>query len=293
MSNTICMWQAGCEDSQGPSAPMAYLIDGTTAHPSAPGQAPVAITGADPLAFLVAHWSNTREADHTILDAGQYYPRMFRGDSHGFGHPIVNELDESSFGEFLTSVEQEGIVCDDLAAICRVVQPSPQTASAYGSKIRNLLLTTCTEVESQLKGILTANGCGRRRCTQDYVKTAVPMRLDQFTVRATRYREYPPIAPFKGWDANAPTQSLPWYDVYNDTKHDRQGHLHRATLGHALSAVAALNVLLIAQYGLPAIDRYSIAFPFFTLEASPSWHPRERSYSAPRDRPSGATNFPF
>ena len=48
------------------------------------------------------------------------------------------------------------------------------------------------------------------------------------------------------WSAAQPTKSLPWYDAYNKTKHDRSLHFAEATLWNCPQAVAANLVLFTA-----------------------------------------------
>lgn len=153
-----------------------------------------------------------------------------------------------------------------------------------GSKIRNLLIIAATEMESQCKGILKANGYASPRNTGDYVKLCMPMRLDEYSVKLHRHRDYPEIWPFKGWVATDPTtgnpaatKSLPWYDAYNETKHDRENNFEKATLAHALAAVAGVHVLLFAQYG-STFMRQLTRSSFFLLGNYPTWHHKDRTY---------------
>jgi hypothetical protein len=292
MGKTICLSGAASG-----ALPRAFFVhDGKAIGPLGFEQAPLDFTG-DPIAFLKSHWPDTT-VEYATLDAGEYHPRMFRSIyPQGQGYPSPEETGETPFGEFLLSVEQESILCDDLSSICRVVHPSPANKSAFGSAIRNLLMATCTEIESQFKGIMTANRYPTpphdRWSTKDYVRVCAPMKLDEYKVRPLRYRASPPITPFIGWNAGQPTKSLPWYDAYNATKHDRQGNLNRATLEHAIAAVAALNVLLLAQYGLQSLMRYPAAFAFFSVESLPLWEARDCSYPPLRGGSGVGVDFRF
>jgi len=125
--------------------------------------------------------------------------------------------------------------------------------NAYGHEIRQLLILACTEVENLLKRVLVSNGYPAppkgRWTTNDYVKVESPLRLSFYSSELVRYPEYPPIDPFHGWDPAQPTNSLDWYEVYNKVKHDRGGIFKLATFSHAITAVAAVHVLLTAQFG--------------------------------------------
>ena len=52
----------------------------------------------------------------------------------------------------------------------------------------------------------------------DYVLLCEPLRLKAWAVRMPLYPRHREIRPFAGWDAERPTQSLPWYQAYNGTK---------------------------------------------------------------------------
>jgi hypothetical protein len=76
------------------------------------------------------------------------------------------------------------------------------------------------------------------------------MLLDSYRLSLQSYPTFPSFAPFEGWSAANPTQSLVWYDAYNKTKHDREENLKLATLHNAVRAVEAAVVMFHAQFGL-------------------------------------------
>ncbi len=86
--------------------------------------------------------------------------------------------------------------------------------------------------------------------TKDYVKLLTAMLLDGYRLSLQSYPTFPSFAPFEGWSAAHPTQSLVWYDAYNKTKHDREENLKLATLHNAVQAVGAAVVMFHAQFGL-------------------------------------------
>lgn len=45
------------------------------------------------------------------------------------------------------------------------------------------------------------------------------------------------------------SKSIPWYNDYNMTKHNREEHLCFAKLSHAIESVCAAVILLCAQFG--------------------------------------------
>jgi len=216
------------------------------------------------------------------LDAGHYHPRMYRGayetrpsETGSFRRRLMRQSERL---ELQAAIEQEEIAADELLDICRVVLPNLKNRGVYGSRIRNLLLTVCTEVEAQWTGILVANNGGmprKRLDTKSYVELRDPLRLDAYVVSCVRFEEYPAFQPFAGWDPAEPTRSLPWYDAYNKTKHDRARNFDRATLENAISALGALHVLLVAQYGPTYLDAQRR--PFFQTSVVPRWRPVEKA----------------
>jgi hypothetical protein len=51
--------------------------------------------------------------------------------------------------------------------------------------------------------------------------------------------------PFSAWASGG---SLPWYQAYNTTKHDRHSQFEEATFEHLIDACSGLLVLLSAQF---------------------------------------------
>lgn len=243
--------------------------------------------GVDGLAFMQATYGPPTGYDvgWTERDAGVYTPRIYRG-GWNLGWPgFYPDRTAAQENEFTTALEQEDILSSDLQEIARVVSPDVSNENAWGSKIRNLLMVACTEVESQMKGILKANGAMptfKHFTTVDYVKLMAPLRLEEYTLKLARYRDYQDVVPFQGWTAANSTGSLAWYDAYIATKHDRELNFNRATLAHAISAAGALAILMAAQYGPPAIR--PVGRSLFTFVSMPEWHHRERTYAPP---PSG------
>lgn len=144
------------------------------------------------------------------------------------------------------------ILLSKLEDLFETVEPSANNSSAYGHKIREILLLACMEVESSLSAVLKENNYSSpgRLTTNDYVKLLEPMLLDGYELSLQSHPNFPPFSPFKGWEVKHPTGSLTWYDAYNKTKHDREDELKLATLGNAVMAVGAAVVVFYAQFGL-------------------------------------------
>jgi len=234
-----------------------------------------------------------------ILDAKPdcYFGRMARrkvGDSHNEFYPAyIDDLEIIS-----TSKSQLMVLVRMLDRICQTVHPIGGNLNTFGHDIRNLLILAATEFEAQCRGVLNANGA-RARNTADYVKLLTPMRLSEYEIAFARFAWLAPERPFEGWHAANPTKSLPWYDAYNATKHDRERCFDVATLGHCFSAVAAIVVLLLGQFGIRILG-YGVGASeqeremAFRIVSRPVWSPRE-SYVTLHSEEDGWTriNFPF
>lgn len=152
----------------------------------------------------------------------------------------------------LRSAEQAlRLLVERLDELLLYVEPSANGLASYSHKSRELLILACTEVENQLKQylVLAAYQSQGNLTTADYVKLAPLLRLREYVVRLRTYHGLDPLAPFRDWDAARPTQSLAWYEAYNNTKHDRARYFSVATLANSLSAVAANVVLFCARWG--------------------------------------------
>jgi hypothetical protein len=139
-----------------------------------------------------------------------------------------------------------------MLTLFRTVEPVPANNKVYGHEIRHLLLLACMEVESGFAAVLRANGYPPGRShwtTKDYVKLQKAMLIGQLSVQLRRYPSYPPLSPFRSWNASSPSQSLAWWAAYNATKHNREGEFSQGNLSHAIHAIAATVIMLFAQFG--------------------------------------------
>lgn len=133
------------------------------------------------------------------------------------------------------------------------VEPTAQTLATHGHKERELLILASTEVENYWKHYMRRDGSnppGAGFTTNHYVRLREPLFLHEFEVSLPRYTAVPSIRPFTGWSRTpSPTTTLPWYDAYQKTKHDRDTHFAEATLSNCIQAVAATIVLFSARFG--------------------------------------------
>jgi hypothetical protein len=213
------------------------------------------------------------------LGPGEYFPRMARPKSTAHECRPGKNPDESpsALNARTTSTGQLHALIQQLQETCRVVHPIDQNLNTYGHEIRNLLIIACTEVESQWKSILLANG-QQPKNRLDYVKLSPAMKLGEYRVALPWYPWLDPVAPFDRWipTRSGERQHLPWYDAYNDVKHDREQNFAEAKLRYAIEALTACFVMLCAQYGLDFVRTGEGAGDvFFRLIGCPGWEPSE------------------
>jgi hypothetical protein len=212
------------------------------------------------------------------LAPGEYFPRMARPSTTLHESSPGHNPDHSpaALNIRTTSTGQLHALIQELQQICKVVHPIRKNFKTYGHEIRNIIIIASTEVEAHWKNILKANGCNGRS-TREYVKLSQPMRLGEYRVVLPWYPWLEPIAPFENWmPGEAPTQRLPWYNDYNNIKHDRETNFAQATLINALKSVTGCFVMLCAQYGWDfARSGEASTDVFFRLIDVPRWEPSE------------------
>jgi hypothetical protein len=140
---------------------------------------------------------------------------------------------------------------EKLDEILVFIEPDANNLNCYGHKTRELLILACTEVENQWKFYMSkaqAQPARRNFTTVDYVRLVDRLYLREYQIKSKSHSQIPSIRPFENWNAAASTASIPWYDAYNQTKHDRDQHFNQATLLHCLHSVAAAIVLHCVRF---------------------------------------------
>jgi hypothetical protein len=115
----------------------------------------------------------------------------------------------------------------------------------YGHKTRELLILASTEVENTWKSymrIANVEPSLKEFTTHDYANLSMPLHLSEYQISLPRYADIPAIRPFCDWSVSQPSRSLPWYNAYNKTKHDRNVHFPEASFIHAVAANMLFSV---------------------------------------------------
>lgn len=138
------------------------------------------------------------------------------------------------------------LIIDDFERLFEYIEPHTNNVNVFSHRIYELLLRTCTEVESCCKGILVANGHTANKMN-DYKRLEQVIHLSQYSVQ---YSNWLPFAystqPFASWSTGG---SLPWYQAYNDVKHNRSQNFQYASLKNLLDSICGLLCILHSQIG--------------------------------------------
>lgn len=153
------------------------------------------------------------------------------------------------------------ILIEKLDDVLLYIEPTAAGLQSYGHKTRELLILACTEVENfwaQYMRLANSAPSGRSFSTNDYVKLLKPLYLAEYRIRFKLITGNYSVTPFSQWSAANPTQSLPWYNAYNKTKHDREQHFAVATLENCLHAISAVVAMFCARHSpYPLLSGYS------------------------------------
>jgi hypothetical protein len=121
------------------------------------------------------------------------------------------------------------------------------------------------------------------------------MRLSEYAVKFPHYPWLSAVFPFKDWNLSDPTRSIKWYDDYNAAKHDRESSFARASMGSAIQSMAAVWIMIAAQYGIHGMREFEDLNRYFHFEQVPLWRFSD-VYTHPYqgfEADAGPRNFPF
>jgi hypothetical protein len=172
----------------------------------------------------------------------------------------------------ISATHQLATLIDELEYICRMIHPSQKNFAVFGHEIRNLLILACTEVEAQLRGIYVPNSNTSKKSLtmKEYCSLNKVLSLDKYAVFYSLYPWLDNFRPFQNWGLQNQTQ-LTWYQAYNAVKHDRENEFESANLENVLEAIAAVAILLYAQYGEKLPFRRELIGDFFNFVEVPKW----------------------
>ena len=145
----------------------------------------------------------------------------------------------------------------DMLELFNYIEPSDTALKTYSFRIQELLVRTCIEVEANFKAIIAMNKYSKKLKELnivDYYRVNKSHFLSRYSMKLPYWSGNPMTAdrqPFKSWgepeDLMNPWK-LSWYQDYNSTKHDRSNSLSLASFENLIDAMAALVILISAQY---------------------------------------------
>lgn len=210
------------------------------------------------------------------------YRAIKQGPNSGYsGWAYIHDRDYARNAEHY--VRAFLLIQNDLKTIFEYVEPSDECRSAYSYRIHALLIRTCIEVEANFKAILEENTftapTNRSLNMTDYRKVDATHHLSSYEVMLPIWNGAPPtFRPYEQWKAkrglpNNGGISLPWYQAYNASKHDRHVEFKKANLEALVMAVAGLLVLISSQFrdqdfGAGATGLTVGGYDFHPMEAS-------------------------
>ncbi|WP_278719221.1 hypothetical protein [Bacteroides caecimuris] len=177
--------------------------------------------------------------------------RMWEEDSSVPTLDYLHDFDFADQQEMNSLLTTARLIIRDLYELFNYVEPNNINLQTYSHRLYELLLRAATEFEANCKAILDANeyvktGGGNLNIT-DYFKIEAATKLSDYVVSFDRWPNHD-FKPFYAWSSGifAP---LPWYQGYNQVKHNRYANFHKANFDNVMNAVAGLLCILHAQIG--------------------------------------------
>jgi hypothetical protein len=187
------------------------------------------------------------------------FPRTYRPSLPDDDHYIEHPQFAQDARQYIKAAE---LIYKDYCVLIDYIEPADCNLPCYSIRIYELFFRICTEIEANMKAILRENHYKRfyldcenhqKEATtwnikSDYYATNITHHLYAYEVIFPNWTEKnKTIQPFKAWE-NREYHTLPWYKAYNDVKHNRHEHFSDANFGNLISSLAALAILLSAQF---------------------------------------------
>lgn len=176
----------------------------------------------------------------------------------------------------------------DFRRLLDYIEPHNDNLNTYSTRLYEIFLRASTEFESNCKAILSANNYMRAGDwnMDDYKKLEPATHLSSYRLKLTLWSPTPRILqPLYPWVSG---QSLRWYQDYNAVKHNRSTEFRRANLSNTLDAVAALFMIVFAQFHILSFSSHTLiesrsyfdpwiahANSMFWVHVPDNWNPNE------------------
>ena len=157
-------------------------------------------------------------------------------------------LDNDYANEPLGFIRSYKIIEKDIKNLFDYIEPADGNENTYSFRIQELLFRICVELESNFKAIFSDNKYSKtdNLNINDYRKINYSHYLSEYEVRVVGWRgTKSTYKPFDSWSIGP---SLPWYQAYNRTKHDRHANFHLANFTNLIQAMSGLTALMSSQF---------------------------------------------
>ncbi|UVK81288.1 hypothetical protein LOY46_17115 [Pseudomonas sichuanensis] len=199
--------------------------------------------------------------------SGQKNRRVWRGVAKRGGDFCIPfpQIEYNDYKVKLRAVRNASELFDEFSDCFRYLEPNTDNYKAYSNRMRELLILACTEIEANFSGVLEVNGIRPARSyynTGDFAKLIRVLHLKEWGASLNHRVGCGNIYPFRDWNVNKGTQTLEWYHAYNKVKHDAFESLSLANFFNVYSAMSALYILLISQWGVSVFQDARLHVPF-------------------------------
>lgn len=157
------------------------------------------------------------------------------------------------------------LIIKDLLKLFEYIEPAENNLIAYSHRTYELLLRASTEFETNCKRILEENGYSSNRGRlgiKDFYKINQSSKLGSYEIVLKEwYPNEKRLQPFLNWKNGH--HSLPWYQAYNNVKHDRHKNFQDASLENVLLATSGLYAILFSQFFLYTHNTIDVGYETF------------------------------
>ncbi|WP_022664771.1 hypothetical protein [Desulfospira joergensenii] len=147
---------------------------------------------------------------------------------------------------------------DELVGISRFVELSEDNYEVYSIEFAKLFLSICSEVDVVAKLLckeadspLFDKTKGSRDPNMSTYRCVINSKFPDFHKAQVKIPLY--NLSFEPWNNFKIDKSLPWWNEYNDVKHERNINFKKANLGNVLFSMSGLMVLLVYLYGYQSV----------------------------------------
>lgn len=195
------------------------------------------------------------------------YYRIFRPNKSG-NYFAEYSVDNRNIMNWSSPIRAYDLIVVDFKKICEYVDPSDENYAVYSHRLYEVFIRTCTEMESNMKAILNANGYIKKNKKgeiinkewwniDDYKKLEPILKLSDYKVLVNFWNggRGETCIPFKNLK-DGKSGKLVWYQEYNEVKHNREEKFNLASLENLLESLCGLFIILFSQYGTQVFSPY-------------------------------------